>query len=209
MLERERELLVRYSRRMWADGLAAGTAGNLSVRNGELVAITPSGVEYDELTPEGICLLDLDGAPVEAALVPSTEAPMHLALYRAADVAAVVHTHSPYATVLSTLVPELPAIHYLIAELGGAVRVAEYATPGSEELAAAVVRAVEGRSAALIRNHGAITIGDTLPEAYGRSVTLEWLAALYYRGRLLGAPSLLGDEELARLAEVMRTYGRP
>jgi L-fuculose-phosphate aldolase len=209
MLERERELIVRYSRRMHADGLSAGTAGNLSVRTGKLVAITPSGVEYDELAPDGICVIDLDGAPVEGDLVPSTEAPMHLALYRQGDAGAIVHTHSPYATVLSTLVPELPPIHYLIADLGGAVKVAAYATPGSEELAAAVLHAVAGRSAALLRNHGAITVGASLEQAYGRSLTLEWLAALYYRARLLGEPSLLDDVELERLADVMRAYDRP
>ncbi len=207
LLRRERELLVAGARRLRADGLAVGTSGNLSVRAEDLVCITPSGVEYEDLTPERISVVRPDGAPVEAAAEASTELPMHLAAYRETGAAAVVHTHSPYATALATVVEELPPIHYLIVFLGGPVRVAPYAPPGTDELAAAMSPALEGRSAVLLQSHGALTVGGSLQTAYSRTVLLEWLCALYHRARALGEPRLLSEEELGTVAESLRDYG--
>lgn len=202
LLGPERRLVVRYAKRLRPDGLVVLTAGNVSVRSGDLVAITPGSFDYDELTPERICVIHLDGAVAEARLTPSSEVPMHLAVYNAVPEArAVVHTHAPYASALSTVVDELPALHYLIAELGGPVRVAPYATFGSEALAESVARALEGRTAALLGNHGTIAFGDTLDEAYSRTVLLEWLSALYLRSSLLGEPRLLPDEEIDRVTQ--------
>jgi L-fuculose-phosphate aldolase len=208
MLERQREQLVHHARRLRADGLVVGMSGNLSVRSGELVAVTPSAVDYDALEPGLVCVVGLDGSPVEGMLPPTTELPMHLAVYRRTSAAAVVHTHSPYATVLSTVVDALPPIHYLLAALGGPVRVAPYATPGTNNLAEAILGALEGRSGALLQNHGALTTGESLEEAYARSVTLEWLCALYYRATLFGEPRVLPDEEMDEVARLMQTYGR-
>jgi L-fuculose-phosphate aldolase len=208
LLERERGLLVDLSRRLHSDRLVVGTAGNLSARAGELIAVTPSGVDYGALSADLICVVTLDGRPLEATLEPSRELPMHLAVYRTTGARAVVHTHSPYATALSTILSELPAVHYLIAELGGPVKVAPYATPGSEELAAEMVRALEGRSAVLLASHGALTIGESVEQAYSRSVTLEWLAALYHRARTLGDPAVLPDEEVNHLLHLVRSYGQ-
>ena len=128
---------------------------------------------------------------------------MHLAAYAHTDAVAVVHTHSPYATTLAVLGVELPAVHYLVAELGGPVRVAPYATFGTEELAANMARGLEGRSATLLAHHGTITLGDTLERAYGRSVTLEWLCALYHRSRAHGEPPTLPLDEVERVRERM------
>jgi L-fuculose-phosphate aldolase len=205
-LPAERAQLVEYAKRLVPDGLAIGTSGNLSCRSGDLVAITPRGVRYEVLEPGDICVVTIAGAPVEATLESSTELPMHLAVYGACDARAVVHTHSPYATTLGTLWDELPAIHYLIALLGGPVRVAPYATPGSAELAGQMARALEGRSAVLLANHGAISVGDTVQTAYSRAVLLEWLAALYYRARVAGEPKLLDLEEIARVAALLEHY---
>ena len=207
LLAAKRQLLVRYAVQLVADGLAQGTAGNLSTRAGEFVAITPSGIDCGELDASSICVVGLEGNLIEAELTPSTELPMHLGVYHQTDARAVVHTHSPYATVLSTLVTEVPPIHYLLAALGGPVRVAPYATPGSEELAASVARGLAGRSGILLQNHGAITVGNSVQEAYSRSLLLEWLAALYYRARLLGEPRLLSEEEIAKVAGMLRGYG--
>jgi len=201
-----REDLVAYGRRLAPDGLAIGTAGNLSCRVGDVVAITPRGVGYDFLSSGHICLVTLDGEPVEATLGPSSELPMHLSVYRGGDAAAVVHTHSPYATTLGTLIDELPPIHYLISLLGGPVRVAPYATPGSPELADHMARALAGRSAVLLGNHGTITTGDTLDQAYSRALLLEWLCSLYYRARLLGEPRLLDLEEIDRVGRQLEHY---
>jgi len=204
-LEAERAVILDHARLLRPDGLVVGTAGNLSVRAADLVAITPSSVDYDELEPSLVCIVGLDGRLVEAERVPSSELPMHLAVYRGTDAAAIVHTHAPYATALATVVDELPAIHYAIAELGGPVRVAPYETFGTDELAVSAVSALEGRSAVLLASHGTLTIGDTLAQAYRRSVLLEWLAALYYRAALLGDPRLLPSEELERVADRLRT----
>ena len=208
LLAAERAEVVAHCLRMERDGLTVGTSGNVSVRAGELLAITPSGVPYTELTPAAVCVTDLDGVPVEPGPVPSTELPMHTAVYRATDASAVVHTHPLYATALSTLVDELPAVHYMIALLGGPVRVAAYATFGTTDLAEAGVAAMAGRSAVILRNHGATTYGDGLAQAYTRSVYLEWLCRLYHQARLLGEPRLIPDDELDRVAARLESYGQ-
>lgn len=207
LLERERELVVRHAQRLGPDALAVGTAGNVSARAGDLVAITPSAVPYDELHPGLVCVVGLDGGAVEAPAPPSTELPMHVAAYRATGAGAVVHTHSPYATALSTVVEELPAIHYLVATLGGPVRVAPYEDPGSDALAGALTAALDGRTAAILGNHGVVTVGEDVARAYGRARTLEWLCALYWRASALGSPRVLTPEELGRAAALMARYG--
>jgi L-fuculose-phosphate aldolase len=204
LLEAERALIVHHAGLLAPDGLVVGTAGNLSVRSGDLVAITPSSVDYDVLDPGLVCVVGLDGEVVDARRPPSSELPMHRAVYRATGATAIVHTHAPYATTLATVVDELPAIHYMIAELGGAVRVTPYATFGTHELADSVTDALQGRSAVLLGSHGTLTIGDSLEQAYARSVLLEWLAALYYRATLLGDPRLLPADEIELVAERLR-----
>ena len=204
LLEAERALIVDQAGRLRPDGLVVGTAGNLSIRSGELVAITPTSVDYDALDPGLICVVGLDGVIVEGARAPSSELPMHLAVYHATDAAAIVHTHAPHATALATVVDELPAIHYLIAELGGPVRVAPYATFGTDELAVSVMEALAGRSAVLLRSHGTLTVGRSLEEAYWRSVLLEWLATLYFRATLLGTPRLIPTGEIELVSERLR-----
>lgn len=203
LLEAERTLIVHYARRLRPDGLVVGTAGNLSARVDDLIAITPSSVDYDALEPGLICVVGLDGRLVDAGRPPSSELPMHLAVYGATSAGAIVHTHSPYATALATVVQELPAIHYMIAELGGPIRVAPYATFGTDALARAVVEALRGRSAVLLESHGTLAAGITIEQAYRRSVLLEWLSALYHRASLVGDPKLLPDDEIARVAEAL------
>ena len=198
LLAEERVRIVECCRRMAAAGLTVGTSGNVSERRGGLVAVTPTGVDYERLTPEQVCVTDLDGRPAEDGPRPSSELPMHLAVYRATDAAAVVHTHPSYATALSTVVDELPGIHYLVMRLGGPVRVAPYARYGSAELAEGSVRAMAGRSAVLLRNHGATTHGTTLDQAYERAELLEWLCALYVRARRIGDPTLLSPRRAHR-----------
>lgn len=205
--------LVSYAARLLDDGLAIGSAGNLSVRVDDAVAITPSGVSYADMRPDDICLVSaadgqlLDDGPSEQT--PSSETPMHLAIYAATSAAAVVHTHSPEVIALSASRPELPAIHYAITALGGPVRVARYVRFGSAGLAAAAVDALDGRSAVILRNHGAATYGRDLAQAYDRALLLEWLARTYRLALSYGEPVTLSDAELDEVtAEIRRLrYG--
>ncbi|GJF06396.1 class II aldolase/adducin family protein [Pseudonocardia sp. D17] len=213
LLPEAREAVVEHCLRMRTDDLTVATSGNISVRVGDLVAVTPSGVPYDRLDAAGVCVVDLDGRPADpdatGPVVPSSELPMHLAVYRATDAGAVVHTHPLYATAVSALLDELPAVHYMVAALGGPVRVAPYATYGTEALARASVEALAGRSAVILRNHGATTHGPDLATAYTRSLHLEWLCRLWHQASLAGTPRLLPADELDRVAELLRGYGRP
>jgi L-fuculose-phosphate aldolase len=203
-LQTAREQLVRSCGRLAADGLAVGAAGNMSVRLGDQVLITPSGVPYDELTVADICVLSLDGEEVDAPEVPSSEWPLHLAIYAATPAGAVVHTHSAEVVALSACRSELPAIHYAIAGLGGPVRVAAYARFGSAGLAAAAVRALDGRQAAILQNHGAVCHGRSLAEAYDRALLLEWLAGVYRLASGYGEPRALSGAELEEVAAEAR-----
>jgi L-fuculose-phosphate aldolase len=205
-----REELVSYGARLLADGLAVGSAGNLSVRVGDLVAITPSGIGYHEMRPADVAVISLGGAEVAAPQAPSSETPMHLAVYAATKASAIAHTHSPEVIALSASRDVLPAIHYAITALGGPVRVAPYVRFGSAGLASAAARALDGRRAAILRNHGAITCGRTLAEAYDHAVLLEWLAGIYRRALSYGEPATLSDSELAEVtAEAKRrNYGQ-
>ena len=197
-LQAARAQLVSYSARLLDDGLAVGSAGNMSVRAGDLVAITPSGISYAEMRPDDICLVGMDGRQDAAGgpEAPSSETPMHLAIYAATSAAAVVHTHSPEVIALSATRPELPAIHYAITGLGGPVRVAPYVRFGSAGLAAAAVEALDGRSAVILRNHGAVSYGRDLAQAYDRALLLEWLARTYRLALCYGAPAILSAAEL-------------
>ncbi|MGW0607046.1 class II aldolase/adducin family protein [Streptomyces sp. NPDC002640] len=147
--------LVATARRTAEDGLVVGTSGNVSVRVGEdLVLVTPSGVPYDRLGPGHLVGVGLDGRRRLGTAEPTSELPLHLAVHRGTGARAVVHTHAVHATAVSTLVDELPPVHYMTAALGGPVRVAPYATYGTPELAEATLAALEDRTACLLRNHG-------------------------------------------------------
>src|SRR5499425_759971 len=205
----DRKNLVSYARRMAADDLAPGTSGNLSVRRGELMAITPSGMPYERMTPDDICLVRTSDEALVSGPRPSTETPMHLALYQASHAAAIAHTHSPFVIALSTVLDELPAVHYAMADLGGPVRVAPYARFGTTQLAASAAAKLAGRNAVILRNHGALACGPTLERAYERACTLEWLARVYWYARLAGAPRTLSESALAEVSDAVRAlrYG--
>ena len=201
-----REQLVSYSRRMLDDGLAVGSAGNMSIRlagpatSAGTVIITPSGVPYPDMRPEQVCEIGLDGSAISVPATVSSETPMHLAIYAATDAGAVVHTHSAEVIALSSVFDELPAIHYAIHALGGAVRVASYTRFGSDGLASSAVLALASRRAAILQNHGAICYGRDLSEAYERALLLEWLAHTYRLARALGEPKILTDAQLEEVA---------
>ncbi|MEU3056562.1 class II aldolase/adducin family protein [Streptomyces griseus] len=203
--------VVATARRSAADGLVVGTSGNVSARVGDLVLVTPSGVPYDRLGPHDAVGVDLDGRQVRGELGPTSELPLHLAVYRSTNAAAVVHTHAVHATAVSTLVTEVPLIHYAAAILGGPVRTAAYARYGTPELADAMLEALQGRTGCLLANHGTVTYGDTLDQAYERTAQLEWLCRLWLTASSVPGrtPALLDAAQLAEVTEALKGYGQP
>jgi L-fuculose-phosphate aldolase len=202
--------LVDTARRSVADGLVVGTSGNVSVRVGGLILLTPSGVPYDRLGPGDAVGVDLEGRQVLGELTPTSELPMHLAVYRDSGAGAIVHTHAVHATAVSTLVDRLPLVHYMAAALGGQVRTAPYAAYGTGELAENVLRALRDRTGCLLRNHGTLTYGDTLDQAYDRTAQLEWMCRLWLTASAVPgrSPSLLSDFQLDEVKERLRGYGQ-
>lgn len=204
----QRREVIDIATRMTSDRLVVGTSGNVSVRCGDLVAVTPSGVDYDTLTVADIPLVDLDGTVVGGELEPTSELPMHLVAYLRHGAGAVVHTHSLNATALSLLRDDVPAVHYQLGDFGGSVRVADYATFGSEVLGENMSAALEGRAGCVLRNHGTITVGKNLSQAYNRARQLEWLCELWLTAQRVGDPRLLSDEEITVAAEKFGSYGQ-
>lgn len=210
-IEQAWDAVVTTARRTASEGLVVGTSGNVSVRVGGTVLVTPSGVPYDRLRPEDAVGVDLDGNRVIGELAPTSELPLHLAVYRNTDAAAVVHTHAVHATAVSTLVTEVPSVHYAAAVLGGPVRVAAYARYGTGELAANMLTALRDRTGCLLANHGTVTFGATPDEAYDRTAQLEWLCRVWLAaGSVPGrTPALLTPDQLAEVQEALKGYGQP
>ena len=203
-----RAALVAGSRAVAEAGLVVGTAGNLSIRSGDRLLITPRGSHLDAVDPRACVEIALADGAHDADAHPSSESALHRAIYAATDAGAIVHTHSHYATVLSTLVDELPPIHYAIHALGGTVRVARYETFGTDALAAAVTEAMEGRRGALMANHGAIVAGRDVEHAVHLAITLEWLASVHYHAIVAGTPAILDEADIAAVREQVRALRR-
>lgn len=196
-------------RALRAEGLVVGTAGNVSVRVGDLVAVSPSGLDYDDLTPGLVGVHRLDGTPVDAPLEPSSELPLHLEIYARTAAQAVVHTHAVASTALSCVVDEVPASHYYTAMFGGPVRVAPYATFGSDALARNVAAALEGRRAALMGNHGAVVVAGNLAKALDLVRYLEYVCDTHLRALSTGLPvRTLDPTEIDRVAALLDGYGQ-
>ncbi|MFJ1968133.1 class II aldolase/adducin family protein [Streptomyces sp. NPDC087903] len=205
----ERAAVADACRRLGAAGLLIGTAGNVSARVGERVAITATGAVLAELTADQVTVVDLDGHVVAGTLRPTSELDLHLGVYRRYGTGAVVHTHAPMATALSCVIDELPCIHYQLLALGGSVRVAPYATFGTPELAESVLAALDGRGAALMANHGALTHAPTLDKAVEHALLLEWACGVYQRAAALGPPRVLDEQQQLAVIEaaIARDYG--
>ncbi|MDP8968023.1 MAG: class II aldolase/adducin family protein [Actinomycetota bacterium] len=207
---RLRSAVARAGHELAASGLVVGLAGNVSARAGDLVAVTPTGGRLATLDAGEIAIVDLEGALVDAPLAPTSELLLHLAVYRHFEAGAVVHTHPPMATAVACVADELPCIHYSLLALGGSVRVGRYATFGTDELAASIVEALAGRTAALMASHGAVTYGADLPAAIDASELLEWACSVYLHARACGTPRALAEDERRAVVAALqaRDYGR-
>ncbi|MDN5874539.1 MAG: class II aldolase/adducin family protein [Sinobacteraceae bacterium] len=207
------QALVDTAHELAAAGLVPGTAGNLSLRDGERVWITASGARFDVLEAQQITAIALgDGHALEGAFKPSSEYALHLAIYQhRPEAGAVVHTHAPWATALACVLDELPCIHYQMLPLGGAVRVAPYRCFGTAELAQVTLEALQDRRAVLMSNHGATTLAEDLPTAVAAMQVLESSCRMYWRAAQLGTPRTLSAQQWQEVAEQVRRldYGTP
>lgn len=188
--------MAAVSRRLAADGLVLGTAGNVSARQGDQVAITPTGAVLSEVDAADVSVVDLNGGQLDGGLAPTSELDLHLGVYSRYDAGAVVHTHAPMATALACVIDELPCVHYAMLAFGGSVRVAPYATYGTPELANVVLDALDGRRAALMANHGAIVYAEDLDGALELALLLEWACTVYWRAAAIGEPHVLDQQQL-------------
>jgi L-fuculose-phosphate aldolase len=210
-LLKERNDIVRFGQKMAASGLTVATGGNLSVadRREGLIAISPSAMDYYAVKPSHVAVVSMEGKKMEGRGNPSSELPLHLALYQErSDVQAVVHTHSVYATTVASLGLEIPAFHYLVGFSGKKVPLAPYATFGSEELARNVAGALGDSNAVLMTNHGMAAVGATLAAAFTVAQIVEYLSRVYCQVRALGEPALLPDEEMNKVIEKFKQYGQ-
>lgn len=189
--------------------LTPGRTGNVSARDGEIVAITPSGVPYADIDVDGLPVLSLDGDRLSGEVEPSSETPMHLGLYRSLDAGAIAHVHAPFSTTLAVLGEELPPVHYMLALAGGTVPVAPYEPFGTEALADAVVSTMEsaGTSACLLANHGLITTGETVADALETVTAVESTARLYIQASAVGEPTALDEAAVADAVKRFEGYG--
>jgi L-fuculose-phosphate aldolase len=204
-----RQELIDYARHMSSAGLNKGTAGNLSVRKGNGFWITPTGMDYDTLTPDDIVFVNSDGSST-GMRQPSSEWRFHHDIYLARpEAGAVLHAHSPFATSLACLRREIPPFHYMIARFGGStIRCADYATFGTQALSDHALDAMRDRSACLLANHGMLVFGRDLKQAFDFGIELEALCEQYWRACQLGAPVLLEDDEMRVVIEKFAGYGR-
>ena len=192
-------------------GINQGTSGNISARYRDAMLITPSGVPYEDLKPGDIATMPLKGeyGSWSGPLNPSSEWRFHLDIMRSRpEVGSVVHTHSTYATTLAICGKEIPAIHYMVAASGGPnIRVAPYATYGTLELSALALKALEGRTCCLLRNHGVIATGANIKRALWLAAEIETLARQYYLSLSIGGAQVLPDDEIAHVVEKFKNYG--
>jgi L-fuculose-phosphate aldolase len=197
--------LLAACRALAAAGLVPGTSGNVSVRDGDLVRLTPSGVALADVTDADVAVVDLAGTVRRGS--PTSELELHLEIYRRFHAGAVVHTHAPRSTAVGCVLDEVPVIHYQLLAMGGAIRVAPFAPFGTPELAAGVATALTDRRAALLANHGAVTYGATLADAVERAVVLEWVCGVYLDAARAGTPRVLDEAQLAAVTESAKRHG--
>jgi len=197
---------------MMRDGLIHGTSGNVSLRSatGTEVLITPTGMNYARMKARDVTVVELDTGRQFGARRPSTELPMHLAIYRQHSwVYGIVHTHSRYATAFSVLRRPIPAAHYMMALLGDSIPVVDYATFGTDALAEYVARALTKNRTILLANHGALAVGESLDDAYRNALLIEEMAELCYHAMVIGRPTILDKTELDAARQQFALYGQP
>lgn len=206
--DKARSLVAQKGVDLLEEGLTQRTSGNVSVRvDDNRVAISPSSIPYHDIRPEDVPIVDLNGEQIDNGKSPSSETPMHTAVYRQRnDVDGIVHTHSPFATTFAALGRSIEPSHYLIAFAGKRVEAAEYGRNGTEELAERAMESMNDRNAVLLRNHGVLAVGPSLEDAHNVASRVEYCARIDYQASLLGEPELVDDDELDDLIDYFQNY---
>ena len=197
---------------MYHSGMVSGTWGNISARiDEEYMAITPSGMNYEGLCPDQMVIVNIDTLSYEGPLKPSIEAVVHAGIYKSRpEVNGIMHTHSTYALTVATARKEIPPIcEDQVQILGGSIRVADYAKPGTKEMADACIKALEGRQGALIANHGAISCDVSLAKAFIGSQIIEKTAIVYINSMAIGGPVEIPQKDIDFFSDFFRNkYGQ-
>ena len=211
-LEYERNMIVKYGKKLIECDLTTGTGGNLSILNKDknLVAISPSGIDYHDITADDVVIVNREGEIIEGDRKPSSEINMHLIIYNnRPEINSVIHTHSIYATTVASINKELPAVHYMIAVAGKKVPCAKYASFGTEEIANEAINSLGSKyKATLLSNHGLLSIGKDISEAFNIAEEIEFVSEIYYRSKSIGKPVIISDEEMNNMQEAFKTYGQ-
>jgi L-fuculose-phosphate aldolase len=211
LLKEERELVVKYGCRMLHSGLVKGSGGNISLCNSDksLLAITPSGIFYDDIEPSDVVVLDMEGHQVDGDKLPSSEIAFHVGLLNLRpDIRSVVHTHSPNAATVACLGWELPPVHYLIGHAGASVPIAAYATYGSKELSENILATMGSGNAVLMANHGVVAVGRSLDSAFTTAEMVEYVSEIYLKARAVGEPVILSEEAMEEVLKEFTGYGQ-
>jgi L-fuculose phosphate aldolase len=211
LMKEARDQLIAYGKKIVETNLTKGTGGNLSIFDREAghMAITPSGIDFFEIQPEDIVIMTLDGDIVEGERTPSSEWVMHKIFYEnREDIDAMIHAHTMYATVMATLRWDLPPSHYMVAVAGKNVRVADYATYGTPELAENAYEAMKDRRAVLLANHGIIAGAQDLLNAFNIVEEVEYCSEVHIKAKSVGEPVILDDAEMTHMLERFETYGQ-
>jgi L-fuculose-phosphate aldolase len=205
-----RKQVIATALEMNALRLNRGKSGNVSARIAVGFLVTPTGLAYESMQPGDVVAMKQDGT-AQGPRLPSSEWRFHRDIYAARpEVGAIVHAHSPFATSIACLGRDIPPFHYMIAVAGGKdIRCAAYATFGTQELSDHALRALEGRKACLLANHGMIAVGTSLSAALALAVEVEALAEQYWRALQIGTPNLLSHAEMEVVLEKFRSYGQP
>lgn len=209
IIDAARQQIVAAGLKMIEQKMIAGSWGNLSIKiNTSCCAITPSGRSYDSLNTEAVIVVDMQGNKIVGALIPSSETPLHLAVYEAIPEAqAIVHTHSIYASACAAMHKPIPAlIEDLVQIIGGSVDVAEYALPGTEALAANAVKALQNKKAALLANHGVVCWGSSLNSALMTAEIVEKAAQIYCICETMGGAKLLPEADIAVMHDFYKQH---
>ena len=212
LMEKERNLVVEYGKKLITENLTDGTGGNISIYDPEtgLMAISPSGIDYFKTNPEDVVIMNLDGEIVDGDKKPSSEKDLHIEMYKIKpEIRSVVHTYSMFCTVLACLQMPIHSVHYVLADAGtDEVPCTPYVTYGTKDLAMLAAKTIGEGKACLLGNHGMLAVGKDVGEAFMIARECEWISQIQWRCMAIGKPNILTKDEMAVVMEKFKTHGQ-